>query len=148
MLKIVRTAILPLIALAACAAPTSDTPDSPAISGYCPAAYSLVGKAVPGKPDLSAEYRGKTWYFAAPGALEKFQANPEAHSVAYDGECATAVALGKFDVPSDPKVFHIEEIGGVKRTFLFGNEEMKQLFLSQKSKHIADADNNWASHNG
>lgn len=69
------------------------------IRGYDPVAFFTEGRAVPGRPDFSVEYKGGTYLFATAANLDAFKANPEKYAPRYGGYCAYGVAVGKkFDI--------------------------------------------------
>ncbi|GJL80400.1 MAG: hypothetical protein DHS20C01_00340 [marine bacterium B5-7] len=86
-----------------------------ALSGFDTVAYfdleqSPVGTpqpaAVPGDPNITAEYNGATWAFSSEENRDRFLANPEKYAPHYDGHCAYGVALGG-KVPGNPNLWRI-----------------------------------------
>ncbi|MGE5238045.1 MAG: YHS domain-containing (seleno)protein [Chloroflexota bacterium] len=76
------------------------------IRGYDPVAYFAEGRPVPGRSDLSVEYKGGTYLFATAANRDTFKANPEKYLPQYGGYCAYGVAVGKkFDI--DPSSWRI-----------------------------------------
>ena len=76
------------------------------IRGYDPVAYFTEGGPVPGRSDLSAEYKGGKYLFATGANRDAFKASPEKYVPQYGGYCAYGVAVGKkFDI--DPSSWRI-----------------------------------------
>lgn len=113
--------------------------NTPAIGGYCPVAYVAMGKAVKGDPDVSADYAGHHYLFVNANAKKMFEADPSKYAVAYDGYCATAMAMGK-EVESNPTLF--SRSNGV--TYLFSTEQAKKMFDADPAGTIKKADQHWA----
>jgi len=86
-----------------------------AASGYDVVAYfdldqNPVGvdqpAAIPGRADITAEYNGATFAFAAAANRARFLENPAAFAPQYDGHCAYGVAQGG-KVPGNPNLWRI-----------------------------------------
>ena len=67
-----------------------------------------------------------------------FDKAPGKYVPAYDGICATGVAMG-MKLPSDPKLFTVHD----GRTYLFSDAKAKAMFEKDKTGIIAKADANW-----
>lgn len=111
----------------------------PALKGYDPVAYFTEGRAVEGKPSISAQYRGVPYRFSSFEHRDRFLTNPEKYSPAYGGWCATAMAEGK-QVDINPKSFQITD----GRLFLFydglwGNARKDWLEDESALRQRADA---------
>ena len=65
------TCVMAVVALAGLSS-VAAAEEKPALKGYCPAAYLLVGKAVEGKPEFKSTYKDQTYYLASAEAKEKF----------------------------------------------------------------------------
>lgn len=117
----------------------SQAGDAPALQGYCPVAYTLAGKAVKGDAKWVSQFEGKTYYFAAAGAKQAFDAAPQKFRIAYDGFCATSLALGK-KVAGDPTIFSVH--AGV--TYLFSSADTKAAFDKDPAGTIAKAGAHWS----
>src|SRR5690242_16175385 len=59
--------------------------------GYDVVAYFTQGKAVEGKREFTAEYKGATWRFATQADRTLFLADPAKYAPQYGGYCAWAV---------------------------------------------------------
>jgi YHS domain-containing protein len=108
--------------------------------GYCPVAYVKMQKAVKGDPALHSEKDGHVYHFANAQAKQMFDAAPESYRIAYDGWCATGVAMGK-KIPSNPELFAVRD--GV--TYLFSSEQAKAMFGKDPAMTITKADGSWSS---
>lgn len=109
-----------------------------ALGGYCPVAYSAMGKAMKGKAKFSSQYEGRTYHFANAEAKQMFAQAPERYLPAWDGLCATALAEGK-KLASDPKIF--QNYNG--RTYLFSSAKAKAMFEKDPEAIIAKAETHW-----
>jgi YHS domain-containing protein len=116
--------------------------DAPALGGYCPVAYVAMNQAVKGDPKVSLEHHGRQYLFANADAKKMFEANPSKYEVAYDGLCATAMAMGK-ELVSDPTIFAVSS----GRTYLFSGADAKKMFDADAAGTIAKADKQWATLN-
>ena len=85
-------------------------------------------------------YAGNLYYLANADAKKMFEAKPEKYHVAYDGYCATAMAMGR-KLESDPTLFAVE--GGV--TYRFSSADAKKMFDEAPADYIKKADTQWAS---
>jgi YHS domain-containing protein len=85
-----------------------------ALDGYDPVSYFAQGKAAKGKPEISAQHRGVTYWFASDAGRKLFTESPEKYLPAYGGWCATAMAKGE-KVEIDPANFKVTN----GRLFLF-----------------------------
>lgn len=112
----------------------------PAFGGHCPVAYAVMNKAVKGQPDISLVHDETLYVFANADAKKMFEADPAKYTVAYDGHCATAMAMGKL-YPSDPEVFTVKD--GV--TFLFSSAKAKEMFDAKSAELVSKANEHWAS---
>jgi YHS domain-containing protein len=107
--------------------------------GYCPVAYVKMHKAVKGDAAFRSEKDGRTYQFANAQAKQMFDAEPAKYRIAYDGWCATGVAMGK-KIASNPELFTERE--GV--TYLFSSEQAKAMFDKDPAMTIAKADEGWS----
>lgn len=107
--------------------------------GYCPVAYVKMQKAVKGDPQFRSELGGKTYQFSSAMAKQAFDAEPAKYRIAYDGWCATGVAMGK-KIASKPELFSSRD--GV--TYLFSSDQAKAMFDKDPAMTIAKADEGWS----
>lgn len=77
-----------------------------AIGGHDSVAYHQLSRspqetAIEGVKTYSTQYKGATWYFGSEESRQKFVANPELYSPAYNGHCANALSLGEGLIRTD-----------------------------------------------
>jgi YHS domain-containing protein len=119
-------------------APPADASGRPALGGYCPVAYAMMNQAMKGNPQHKSVHEAKTYHFANADAKKMFDAAPGKYLPAYDGICATGVAMG-MKLQSNPQLFTVHE----GRTFLFSDAKAKAMFDKDKANTIAKADAQW-----
>jgi hypothetical protein len=106
-----------------------------AIGGYDSVAYFTDGKAVPGKPELSATVRGAQWLFVSAEHRALFVKSPERYMPVYDGFCAYGVSRGNL-VKVDPQAFTIRD----NRLYLNYSLDIRSQWLSDVAARIRTAD--------
>ncbi len=77
-----------------------------AIGGHDTVAYHTLERApqaaaLKGKKSFVVKYKGAKWNFSNKESADKFSANPEMYSPAYNGHCANALSLGEGLVRTD-----------------------------------------------
>lgn len=112
---------------------TNDTPY--AIGGYDTVAYFTDGKAVRGKPEISAAVRGARWLFASEAHRAMFLKDPEKYLPAYDGYCAFGVSRG-YLVKVDPQAFTIRD----NHLYLNYSLDVRKQWLQEVETRIQTAD--------
>ena len=145
-IAITRRAFLGGISIFAAAAPaTARSPDvytgivsSTAVGGYDPVAYFREGKPVPGRSEVSWQWRGANWRFATEANRATFMAKPEAFAPQYGGYCAWAVSQG-YTAKGDPAYWKI--VGG--KLYLNYDARVQATWENDIPGHIAKADKNW-----
>lgn len=110
----------------------------PAIGGYCPVAYVKAAKPIKGDARYTSEQDGLLFYFSSPEAKKMFDADPGKFRVAYEGWCATGVAMGK-KIASDPQLFTVHK----GATYLFSKAEAKAAFDKDPDMMVAKASEAW-----
>lgn len=110
----------------------------PALDGYCPVSYRMVGKAAKGTSKTRTLYRGHYYYFANPQAMTAFRKNPEKYLPRYNGLCAEGVSRGK-SFPALPEVFAVHG----DATYLFFDLRAKAKFFADPAVNVLAADANW-----
>ncbi|MGJ8673813.1 YHS domain-containing (seleno)protein [Rubritalea sp.] len=113
-------------------------PKTLALEGYCPVCYIAAGKANKGNPEITSEYKGKTYYFVSEDVKAMFDKEPTKWLPQYDGWCAYGIAKGK-KFKSDPTVFSV--ING--KLYLNYNEEVGEKFNKDQAGFITQADKEW-----
>lgn len=101
-------------------------------------AYAMMNQAMKGNPQHESVYEAKTYHFANADAKKMCDAAPGKYLPAYDGICATGVAMG-MKLQSNPQLFTVHE----GRTFLFSDAKAKAMFDKDKANTIAKADAQW-----
>jgi hypothetical protein len=108
-----------------------------AIKGYDPVAYFTLGKAMPGKPDLTETWNAAVWRFATAEHRAMFAADPIQYAPQYGGFCAQGVRVGKAWV-ADPEAWRIVD----GRLYLSWSREGVESFVADASAR-RDADAEW-----
>lgn len=85
-----------------------------AIGGHDSVAYHALerapqAKSVKGKKSFVVKYKGAKWNFATQASADKFSAEPDKFSPAYNGHCANALSLGNGLVRTDGTHWEILE---------------------------------------
>ena len=75
-------------------------PDGVAIGGHDTVAYHGLPaepheQAIPGQKTYTVEWKGAKWRFLNEESANKFRAEPERYSPAFNGHCANALSLGR-----------------------------------------------------
>jgi len=108
------------------------------IDRYDPVAYFNEGRPLRGKREFNAEYQGAKYAFSSDGNRERFLRDPDKYVPQYGGYCAWAASQNTV-AGIDPDQFTI--VSG--KLYLNYNEEVKDMWLVDTTKHIADGDKNW-----
>ena len=114
----------------------SDLHDKP-IRGYDPVAYFTEGKPMPGKEDITYEWKGAKWMFATAEHRDLFAADPEKYAPQYGGYCAYAASVGWAET-IDPEKWTI-----VDGKLYLNDPSAYERWLSDIPNYIAKADKNW-----
>lgn len=112
--------------------------DGVAIHGTDPVAYFTEGRAMPGRPEFTLEWRGARWRFASTGNRERFAADPETWAPRYGGYCAYGVARGSL-VDVDPEAWTIHE----GRLYLNVSQEIREVWSRDIAGYVERADRTW-----
>ena len=110
----------------------------PAIEGYDSVAYFTEKKPIQGRPDLSYEWQGASWYFSTPENRELFIAAPEKYAPQYGGYCAYGVSQG-VTPEIDPHAFHVQD----GKLYLNLSKVVLKRWKEDIPGYIKDADKNW-----
>lgn len=106
--------------------------------GYDVVAYFNQGKAIEGRPEFTAQYKGATWQFASVRNLDLFRSNPTAYAPQYGGYCAWAVSQG-YTAAGDPNVWRV--VNG--KLYLNYDKDVQAKWNADVAKLIAQGDRNW-----
>jgi len=134
--------VIVLIVIAVLVLPaTAEEAAEPALNGYCPASFILVGKAVKGDPAIRSEYQGSVYYLADAEAKKQFDADPEKFLPQFGGLCTVALG-GSYGnrLPSDPTVFRVVD----GKLYLFSQERALKSFDPKPAYYIATANERFA----
>lgn len=108
-----------------------------AIGGHDSMAYHSLARepqapALKGAKQFVVKYKGAKWHFADQDSADKFAAEPEKYSPAYNGHCANALSLGEGLIRTDGTHWEI-----------FGDQ--LYLFYAPRGR-TRWLDGNWASY--
>lgn len=81
-------------------------PEDVAIQGYSPVSYFEKNLAERGRPEFSAGYQGKTYWFASAEQVEVFNRDPKHYVPLFSEFCPYSLTLGR-KVAIDPTRFKI-----------------------------------------
>jgi YHS domain-containing protein len=109
-----------------------------AIAGLDATSYFENGGPLPGAPDITAVWQGKTWRFRSPIHRERFLAEPARFAPQFDGLSPLILAHGD-RVPGDPRLFTIVK----GKLYLDPAEAPQETFRRNPGKLIARADSVW-----
>ncbi len=113
-----------------------------AIQGYDPVAYFKQNKAIKGKDDFTASYKGVTYKFSSTANKDIFIKNPTIYEPQFGGWCAFAMGDSGDKVKINPETFKI--IDG--KLYLFYNAFFNNTLKSWNKDETnlkAKAENNW-----
>jgi len=119
-----------------------------AIGGHDSVAYPTLErapqeKAVKGKNSFVVNYKSAKWNFANQASADKFAAEPEKFTPAYNGFCANALSLGNGLVRTDGTHWEIFE----DKLYLFYAAEGRDRWLDGNWEfYKVDADAAWTTH--
>ena len=109
-----------------------------AIKGYDPVAYFTQGKAVPGSPEHTVQYKGSTFRFASKENRDAFVAEPEKYAPQYGGFCAYGTA-GGYKAKIDPAAFTVVD----GKLYLNYDERVQKMWRADVPGFVAKADEKW-----
>lgn len=118
-----------------------------AIGGKDTVAYHTLSrtpqaKAVVGKKSFIVKHKGAKWRFADQATADKFAADPEKYSPAYNGHCANALSLGKGLLKTDGTHW---EIYGDKLYLFYAAQGRTRWNDGNWESYKVDADAAWAT---
>ena len=112
------------------------------IQGYDPVSY-FSGKPTQGNSEISAAYKGITYYFTNTANKAKFEAAPNKYEPQYGGWCAYAIGETGDKVKIDPNTFKIID----NKLYLFYNFRGTNTLTSWNENQTVlkeQGDKNWA----
>lgn len=118
--------------------PPASSSQKVALGGNCPVAYQMMHKAVPGKPEYSTVYHGKTYYFVKPEAKQAFLKDPQKYLPQNNGNCPVCTLKMNMTTPGDPKSFSVYK----GKLYFFGSDKMKAMFDANPDQFVLPANAN------
>ena len=110
----------------------------PALEGYDPVAYFVLGKPVRGLASLETVHAGELYRFSSEENRNLFRQDPAKYIPQYGGFCAWAAAHG-YLYPASPLAFTVHH----GRLFVNANFDVARKFNQDKDRLIERADRNW-----
>jgi len=150
-LVITSLCLLPILSSSVQAAPTQSVQDrfdtlglGVALGGFDPVAYFPEGGGKAAKGFVKRDYKhdGVTYRFASDANRDRFKANPEKYTPAYNGWCAWAMAELNAKVDVEPTAY---EIYNGKLYVFYDHADLNThaLWLKNPKEMISRADANW-----
>ena len=117
-----------------------------AIGGHDTVAYHALPtetheKAVPGQKTYSVSWKGAKWRFASKESADKFIAEPERYSPAFNGHCANALSLGRGLLKTDGT--HWEIFGDQLYLFYAAKGRDRWIATDNVQPYIEAAEAEW-----
>lgn len=109
-----------------------------AIGGFDPIGYFLERRAVPGLPELQADWAGVTWLFANDGNRAAFRRDPATYAPRFGGYCVEAISRG-LAAEGDPRLFRVHH----NRLYFARDAATLALFDTTPDKIAAAAAERW-----
>ena len=131
-----KTLFLSLILLSASVLPAAA--QDWAIDGFDAVGFVESGRPVPGRGDISTQWKGQVWHFATEEIRSRFESDPRSFAPAFGGLCPVALAEGR-RVQGDPHHFMI--IGN--RLYLVGSSRAANKLQQQPGDILARAQERW-----
>lgn len=108
------------------------------LRGNDPVAYHMLGKAVPGDPQIKAQHEGTTYRFTSAAHRELFLATPQRYVPAYGGFCASGAP---YALKSNIGANTFKIVDG--RLYLFGGARSRRHWEMDQQQNIALGDRYW-----
>ena len=146
---------LPLTSLSLQAAPTKSVQErfdtigqGVALGGFDPVAYFPEGGGKPAKGFVQRDYKheGVTYRFASDANRDRFKANPEKYTPAYNGWCAWAMSELNAKVDVEPTAYEVYK-GKLYVFYDHADLNTHELWLKSADAMISKADGNWKALN-
>lgn len=106
--------------------------------GHDPVAYFTMGKAMRGRPEITAKHDDVVYYFLSDEHRKLFVAQPEKYVPQYGAFCSSGAAYG-VKLGSDPTEWRIVD----GRIFFFGDVLGREAWLLDPKWNIEKADLMW-----
>jgi YHS domain-containing protein len=101
--------------------------------------FASAPDPIPGKKELSADYKGSKFYFVTNTNLHAFEANPERYAPQFGGFDAFGVSQGR-KVGAHPRVFAVVD----GKLYLFSDVESRKNWKKDVSGNVARASEQWS----
>lgn len=109
-----------------------------ALNGYDTVAFFTDSKPVNGAPNITAEYKGATWFFASEEHKKLFTENPEKYAPQCGGYCAFGVSVGAL-FPVDITTWQVRN----DKLYFNLNHDILKKFNEDFDGNVAKAEANW-----
>ncbi len=117
----------------------AQAPPGPAIGGYDPIAYHILGEARRGDPEFALQWNGTTWWFISGEHRDRFRSDPDTYAPQYNGWCAYGAARG-YAAETDPaRAWSV--IAG--KLYLNWSAGVASRWKSRLQSEIEQADAHW-----
>lgn len=120
-------------------APAGVTAQSFGLDGYCPIHLMESGEWSKGNPQFGAIHRGRTYLFLSKQCQEKFLANPDRYSPAFDGNDPVLLIDQNQTVPGRREIGCYLGVEPNRRIVLFANEANYETFTKNPQRYAAQA---------
>lgn len=118
--------------------PTIASEDQPEIAaaadGYDLTAYSLIGDAVKGVPELSIVHQGARYLFASKENRDSFLSSPEKYLPGFEAHCPVSLSRGE-DEKGKPTIWRIHK----EKLYFFSSENAAEEFDRDPEATLAKA---------
>ncbi|HXI47876.1 MAG TPA: YHS domain-containing (seleno)protein [Steroidobacteraceae bacterium] len=101
--------------------------------------FAQAPEPIPGKKELSADYKGSKFYFVTNTHLHTFEANPERYAPQFGGFDAYGVSQGR-KVAAHPRVFALVD----GKLYMFSDVESRKNWKKDISGNVARASEQWS----
>ena len=115
-----------------------------ALGGFDPVAYFPEGGGKPAKGFVQRDYKhgGVTYRFASDANRDRFRANPEKYTPAFNGWCAWAMAELNAKVDVEPTAYEIYN-GKLYVFYDHADLNTREMWLKNPEAMVAKANTNW-----
>jgi YHS domain-containing protein/thioredoxin-related protein len=119
--------------------PANTGAQSFALDGYCPVHLMEQGNWTKGDAAFGAIHRGKTYLFISKQCQERFLANPDRYSPAFDGNDPVQLMDRNQTVPGRREIGCYLGVEPNRRIVLFADEASYQAFVRNPQRYAAGA---------
>ncbi len=108
------------------------------LKGHDPVAYFTLGKHMPGRAEIKADFDGATYRFMNDEHKAMFVKEPAKYAPQYGGFCSNGIVYG---IPWGGDADTWKIIDG--KLYIFGGESSRRYFLMAEKTNLALADKYW-----